>query len=57
MTVIFNTPDLKINNNKGHAYRTSLSGHAQSILTKRHLHRTIGYTGLALNSEHVHRSS
>ena len=40
-TVLFNTPDLKINNDNGHAHRTSLSGHAQSITTNSHLQRTI----------------
>ena len=55
--VLFNTPDLKINNDNGHAYRTSLSGHAQSIPTNRHLHRTLKHTGYALNSEHAHRTS
>ena len=55
--VLFNTPDLKINNDNGHAHRTSLSGHAQSIPTYRHLHRTMGHTGHALNSEHAHRTS
>ena len=38
--VIYNTSDLKINDDNGHAHRTSLSGHAQSIPTNRHLHRT-----------------
>ena len=55
--VLFNTPDLKINNDIGHAHRTSLSGNAQSIPTNRHSHRTIGHTGYALNSEHAHRTS
>ena len=48
--VLFNTPDLKIDNDKGNVYRTSLSGHAQSIPANRHLHRTIGHNGHALNS-------
>ena len=48
--VLFNTPDLKINNDNGHVH----SGHAQSIPTNRHMHRTIGHTGHALNSEHAH---
>ena len=34
---LFNTPDLKINNDNGHAHRTSLSGHTQSIATNKHL--------------------
>ena len=55
--VLFNTTDLRINNDNGHAHRTSLSGHAQSTPTNRHSHRTIGNTGHALNSEHVHRTS
>ena len=55
--VLFNTPDLKINNDNGHAYRTSLSGHAQSFPTNRHLQRTIGYTGHALNLQLTHRTS
>ena len=37
-TVLFNTPDLKISNDNGHVYRTSFSGHAQSIPTNRHAH-------------------
>ena len=28
--VLFNTPDLKINNDNGHVHRTSFSGHAHS---------------------------
>ena len=55
--VLFNTPDLKISNDNGHAHRTSFSGHAQSIPTNRHSHRTIGHTGHAQTSEHVHRTS
>ena len=55
--VIFNTPDLKNNNDNGHAHRTSVSGHPQSIPTNRYSHRTMGHTGHALNSEHVHRTS
>ena len=54
--VLFNTPDPKINNGNGHAHRTSLSGHAQSIPNNRHLHRTIGYTGHDMNSEYAHRT-
>ena len=37
--VLFNAPDIKLNNGNGHAQRTSFSGHAQSIPTNRHLHR------------------
>ena len=55
--VLFNTPDLNLNNDNGHAQRTSLSGHAQFIPTNRHLHRTKGHTGHALNSKHVQRTS
>ena len=55
--VLFNNTDLNINNDNGHAYRTSLNGHAQSIPTNRYMHRTIGHTGHALNSEYVHRTS
>ena len=55
--VLFNTPDLKINNDNGHVHDMSLSGHAQSIPTNRHLHRTLMHTGHALNSEYVHRAS
>ena len=51
--VLSNTHDLKISNNNGHAYRITLSGHAHSILTNRHL----GLTGHALKSEHAHRTS
>ena len=54
---LFNTPDLKINNDNGQAHITSFSGHAQSIPTNRHTHRTIGNTRHALNSEHAHRTS
>ena len=53
----FNTPDLKINNDNWYAHRTSLSGCALSIPTKRHLHRTIWHNGCPLNLEHVHRIS
>ena len=52
--VLFNTPDLKINNDNGHTHRTSFIGHAQSIQTSKHTHSTIGHTGHALNSKHVH---
>ena len=50
-------PNLKISDDSRHTHRKSLSGHAQSIPTNRHLLRTIGYTGHALSSEHVHRTS
>ena len=55
--ILYNTSELKINNDNEHVHRTSLSGHAQSIPTNRHLHRTLGHIGHALNSEHVHRTS
>ena len=55
--VLYNTSDLKIDNDNGHAHRTSLSGHSQSIPANRHFHRTIGHTGHALNSEHAYRTS
>ena len=55
--VLINILDLKINNDNEHTHTTFLSGHAQSIPTNRHLHRTIGHTGHALNSENVHRTS
>ena len=52
-----NTPDLKISNDNGHANRTFFSGHAQSIPTNKHVHRTLGHIWHAQNSEHVHRTS
>ena len=55
--VLLNTHDLKINNANEHAHRTYISGHAQSILTNRHVHRTLGHTGHALNSEDAHGTS
>ena len=55
--VLSNTFDLKINNDNGHAHRTSLSRHALSNSTNIHSHRTIGHTGHVLNSEHAHRTS
>ena len=55
--VLFNTPELKINNDNRHAHRTSFSEHSQSIPTNRHVHRTIRHTGCAQMSEHVHRTS
>ena len=55
--VLFNTPDLKINNDNGHAHKTSLSGYAQSIPRNKHSHRIIGHIGHALNSDHVNRMS
>ena len=54
---LFNTPDLKISNDNGHAHRTSFSGHAQSIPTNRHVHRTIRHTWHAQTSEQAHRTS
>ena len=55
--VLFNTPDLKINNDNGNVHRTSLSWHVQSIPPNRHSHSTIGHTEHALNSEYEHRTS
>ena len=55
--VLFNTPGLKVRNANGHAHRTAFTGLAQSIPTNRHVHRTIGHTGHARTSEHVHRTS
>ena len=55
--VLFNTPDLKISNDNGHAHRTSFSGHAQSIPANMHSHRTKGLTRHAQTSEHMHRTS
>ena len=55
--ILFNTPGLKISNDTGHVHRTSLSGHVQSIPTKRHVYRTIGHTGHAQTSEYAHRTS
>ena len=36
--VLFNTSDLKINNDNGHVHRTFSSAHAKSIPTNRHMH-------------------
>ena len=55
--VLFNTTNLKNNNPNWHAHRTSLSGHAQSISTNKHLHKTIGHTWHALIVEHAHSTS
>ena len=55
--VLFNTHELKINNDNGHVHNTPFSGHAQSIPTNRHVHGTIGHTGHAQTSDHAHRSS
>ena len=54
--VLFNTPDLKINNYNEHAHRTSFSGHTQFILTNRHVQGSIGHTEHAQSTEHVHRT-
>ena len=43
---ISNTPDLKINNDNGHAHRTSVSRHAQSIPTNRHSQEQWGILGI-----------
>ena len=55
--VLFNTPDLKISNDNGNAHRTSFSGHAWSIPTNRYALTTIGHTGHARTSVHVHGTS
>ena len=54
---LFNIPDLKISNDNGHVDRTSFSGHAQSIPTNRHVHRTIRHTRQDQTSKYVHRTS
>ena len=56
-SILLITPELRISNDNGHAHRTPISGHAQSILTNRHAHRTIGHTEHAQTSEHGHRTS
>ena len=50
--ILFNTPDLIITNDNGHMHRISFSGHAQSMPTNRHVHRTKGHIGQAQTSEH-----
>ena len=55
--VLFNTPELKISNDNGHVQRTPFIGHAQSIPTNRHVHRTIGHTGHAQTFEHAYITS
>ena len=44
--VLLNTPDLKIKCSNRHAHRIHISGHAQSIATNRHSHRTLGLLGM-----------
>ena len=51
--VLLSNPDFKINFSNGHAYRTCISGLAQSIPTNRHLE----HTGHPLISEHAHRTN
>ena len=51
--VLFSTPELRINNDNGHAHRTPISDHAQSLPTDRHTHRTIGHTRHAQTSEQL----
>ena len=43
--VLLNTSDLTINSSNGHAHRTYISRHAQSIPTNMYSHRTIGHSG------------
>ena len=55
--VLFTTPELRINNDNGHAHRTPINGHAQSLPSNKHAHRTKEHPGQAQTSEHVHRTS
>ena len=58
--VLFSTPELKINNDNGHAHSTPISGHAQTLPPNRHVHRTKEHPGHAWRtppSEHVNRTS
>ena len=58
--VLFSTPKLRINKHNGHAHRTLISGHAQTLPPNRHLHRTIEHLGHAQRtppSEHMHRTA
>ena len=57
--VLFSTPELRINNDDGHAHRTPIRGHAQILPTIRHVHRTIEDPGNAqrtVPAEHAHRT-
>ena len=52
-TVLFSTLELRIN---GHAHRTPISGHAQTLPPSRHVHRTVEHLGHAQRtppSEHA----
>ena len=58
--VLFSTPELRINNDSGHAHRTSISGQGQTLPPNRHVHRTTEHPGHAKRtqpSEHAHRTS
>ena len=55
--VLFSTPELRINNDNGHAHRMSISGHALSLPSNRHLHRTMEHPGHAQTPKHAHRTS
>ena len=53
--VLFNAPDLKINNDSGYACTEHpLVGILNPFQPIEHLHRTLGHTGHALKSEHAH---
>ena len=45
--VLLSTPELRINNDNGHAHRTPISGHAHTLPTNRHVHTTIEHPGHA----------
>ena len=58
--VLFSIPEHRINNDNGHAHRTPISGHAQSLPPNRHAHRIIEhpmYVQRTPISEHAHRTS
>ena len=50
---LFSTPELRVNNDKGHVHKTTICKHPQSLPTNRHAHRTTEHTGHALTSEHA----
>ena len=59
-TFLFSTLELRINKHNGHAHRTPISGHAQTLQPSRHVHRTVEHLGHAQRmppSEHAHRTS
>ena len=45
-----------VSNDNGDVQRTSFSGHAQSIPTNRHAHRTIGHTQHAQTSDNCFKT-